>query len=159
LTDLDIYRKWNDDPGLLDALRGLFTYDPDGRGNGWLYIEGGQEWPPSLIGAGTRLLVDLEQLLGVWFTVVVFQAYRDGSGVGWHADEGYDVQAILSLGVTRTFGTRRPDGDPVWIRVGHGDLMVMPSGFQSEWQHCVPVEDVVGERCSLVFRAVRGGSS
>jgi len=28
----------------------------------------------------------------------------------------------------------------------------MPSGFQAEWEHCVPAEDVPGERCSLVFR-------
>jgi alkylated DNA repair dioxygenase AlkB len=156
LIDLDIYRKWNDDPGLLASLQSLFNYDPEGRGNGYLYIEGGQDWPVPFAESGPRLLEDLDELLGVRFTVVVFQAYRDGSGCGWHADEGYDVQAILSLGVTRTFGVRPLGGDPQWIQVGHGDLMVMPSGFQSEWQHSVPVEDVVGERCSLVFRAVAG---
>ena len=156
MTGLDVYREWNDDPGLLDVLRGLFTYDPEGRGNGYLYVEGGQDWPVPLAESGPQLLADLYELLGVRFTTVVFQAYRDGSGVGWHADEGYDVQAILSLGITRTFGIRPLDGDPQWIQVGHGDLMVMPSGFQSEWQHSVPVEDVIGERCSMVFRSVKG---
>lgn len=86
----------------------------------------------------------------------MFQAYRDGAGVGWHADEGYDVQAVLSLGVTRTFGVRRPDAEPEWVAAESGDLLVMPSGFQSLWQHCVAVEDVTGERCSLVFRSVAG---
>jgi alkylated DNA repair dioxygenase AlkB len=56
--------------------------------------------------------------------------------------------------VTRTFGVRRPGAEPVWMQVEHGDLVVMPSGFQAEWQHCVPVEDVPGERVSLVFRTV-----
>lgn len=101
------------------------------------------------------MLADLQQLLGVRFTIVVFQAYRDGAGVGWHADEGYDVQAVLSLGVTRTFGVRRPGEEPEWVAVESGDLLVMPSGFQSQWQHCVKVEDVTGERCSLVFRSAR----
>jgi alkylated DNA repair dioxygenase AlkB len=156
VTAVDIYRKWRDDPGLFDQVRGLFTYDPDGRANGYLFIEDGQPWPPSLAEAGPRLLADLGELLGVRFTTVVFQAYLDGSGCGWHSDEGWDVQAILSLGVTRTFGIRRPDGDPVWLQVGHGDLLVMPSGFQSEWQHSVPVEDMAGERVSLVFRAAKG---
>jgi alkylated DNA repair dioxygenase AlkB len=157
VPDLDVHRKWNEDPGLLAATKELFTYDTDNRANGYLYVEGGQDWPPSFAEHGAKLLVGLEQSLGVRFTIALFQAYRDGSGVGWHADEGYDVQAILSLGVTRTFGIRPlGGGDPQWIQVGHGDLMVMPSGFQAEWQHCVPVEDVTGERCSLVFRAVAG---
>jgi hypothetical protein len=156
VDNLHLYRKWHDDSGLLTGLRGLFNYDPEGRGNGYLYIEGGQDWPAPFAAPGPRLLADLDGLLGVRFTTVVFQAYRDGAGVGWHADEGYDVQAILSLGVTRTFGIRPLSGDPQWIPVGHGDLMVMPSGFQAEWQHCVPVEGVIGERCSLVFRAIAG---
>jgi alkylated DNA repair dioxygenase AlkB len=153
-TDLLVHRNWTDDPGLLPALRELFTYDSEGRANGYLYHEGAQPWPASFAQHGERLLVDLERALGVRFMIALYQAYLDGAGVHWHTDEGYDVQAILSLGVTRTFGTRRTDGDPVWTQVDHGDLLVMPPGFQSQWQHCVPVEDVPGERCSLVFRAV-----
>ena len=29
----------------------------------------------------------------------------------------------------------------------------MPPGFQDEHEHCVPAEDVTGERCSIVFRS------
>ncbi len=39
------------------------------------------------------------------------------------------------------------------LSLAHGDLLVMPAGFQDEWEHCVPVEDATGERCSIVFRA------
>jgi len=154
--DLHVYRHWNDDPGLLSGVRGLFSYDAgEDRAGGYLYIQGAQDWSASFVERGAQLLADLQHLLGVRFTVVVFQAYRDGSGCTWHADDGYDVQAVLSLGVTRTFGIRKPDAEPIWVSVEHGDLVVMPSGFQAGWQHCVPAEDVIGERCSLVFRAVK----
>jgi alkylated DNA repair dioxygenase AlkB len=156
VPDLDVHRGWNGDPGLLAAVKELFAYDADSRANGYLYLEGGQDWPPSLAEYGPKLLVGLEQLLGVRFTVALFQAYRDGSGVHWHTDAGYDWQAILSLGVTRTFAVRRSGEDPVWVPLHNGDLAVMPSGFQPEWEHCVPAEDVTGERVSLVFRAVTG---
>lgn len=155
MPDLDVYRKWSDSAGLLAGLKELFTYDSDGRANGYLYMEGGQEWPSSLAEHGPKMVVGLEQLLGVRFTIALYQAYLDGAGVHWHTDAGYDVQAVLSLGVTRTFGTRRPGSPPVWTSLGSGDLAVMPSGFQAEWEHCVPAEDVAGERVSLVFRAVR----
>jgi alkylated DNA repair dioxygenase AlkB len=155
VPELDVHRGWNDDPGLLAAVRELFAYDDDNRANGYLYTEGAQDWPASLAGYGPKLLAGLEQLIDVRFTIALFQAYRDGSGVHWHTDTGYDVQAILSLGVTRTFAVRRPGEDPVRLPLHSGDLAVMPSGFQAEWEHCVPTEDVTGERVSLVFRAVR----
>jgi alkylated DNA repair dioxygenase AlkB len=153
--DLAVFRKWNDDPGLLDAVRGLFTYGPgDDRATGSLYAAGEQEWPAPLATAGPTLLAALDALLGIQFTIVAFQAYRNGSGCDWHSDDPFDAQAVLSLGVTRTFGVRPLDGEPQWTSVAPGDLVVMPSGFQSEWQHSVPVEDVIGERVSVVFRTV-----
>ncbi len=154
--DLGVHRGWNDDPGLLDAVRGQFAYGPgDDRATGYLYGE--QPWPAALTAAGPRLLDGLNDLLGIRFTIVAFQAYRDGSGCGWHTDSPFDAQAVLSLGTTRTFGTRRLGEEPIWTKVGHGDLVSMPSGFQSEWEHCIPVEDVTGERVSLVFRTVAEG--
>ncbi len=154
--DLGVHRGWNRDPGLLDAIRGLFTYGPgDDRATGYLFGE--QPWPPALGAAGPALLDRLADQLGVRFTIVAFQAYRDGSGCGWHADSPFDAQAVLSLGVARTFGIRRPGGEPIWTSVGHGDLVSMPSGFQTEWEHCIPIEDVPGERISLVFRTPAEG--
>lgn len=151
--DLHVYRSWCRHPGLLEAVAGLFVYD-DGRATGYLYAAGETTWPAPLADLGPALLDELAELLDVRFTIVAFQAYLNGTGCGWHTDGPFDAQAILSLGVTRTFGTRRPDEPPIWTPVAHGDLLSMPSGFQSEWEHCIPVEDVPGERVSLVFRTV-----
>ena len=82
--------------------------------------------------------------------MVAFQAYRDGTGVGWHADAGWGRQAILSLGVTRGFGVATAAGAE-YLRLAHGDLLALDPAAE----HCVPVEDVPGERVSLVFRAPR----
>lgn len=153
--DLAVHRGWNTDSALFGAVQGLFRYGRgDDRATGYLYTAGEQSWPAALDVAGPALLDELEQLLGVRFTIAAFQAYRDGAGCGWHTDSPFDAQAVLSLGVTRTFGTRRPAAEPQWLEVADGDLVVMPSGFQAEWEHCVPDEDVEGERISLVFRTV-----
>lgn len=147
------------DTEILPALRTLYSYtdrEPD-RATGWLYSAGqyGQlaprPWPDALAGHGPVLLDALERDIGVRFTACAFQAYRDGAGVDWHHDRDWPVQAILSLGVTRSFGIRSDGGTSVF-RVAHGDLVFMPAGFQQEYEHCVPAEDVPGERCSLVFR-------
>jgi hypothetical protein len=127
---------------------GLFSYGPgDDRATGYLYAEGEQPWPESLARrTGPALCAALGQRFGERFTVVAFQAYRDGSGCDWHADTPFGAQAVLSLGVTRTFGVRWVGGEPTWIKVGHGDLVYMPPGFQDDRQHSVPTEDVTGER-------------
>ncbi len=162
---LRVERAWNDDPGLLAAVRASFAYSPPGddRATGYLYEQPGHGWPAPLAVAGPALLDDLAGLLDVCFTVVAFQAYRGGTGCDWHTDLAFDAQAVLSLGVTRTFGVRLladdgSYGEPDWLAVHHGDLVVMPSGFQAQWQHCVPAEPVAGERVSLVFRTVERGS-
>jgi alkylated DNA repair dioxygenase AlkB len=148
-----VYRRWRRDAGLLASLRECFAYGPgQDRAAGYLYSEGSQPWPGPLAGQGPGLLAALDALTGVRFTIAAFQAYRDGAGCGWHADTPFGAQAVLSLGVTRTFAVRRPGRDPWLMPVAGGDLVFMPDGFQAEWEHCVPDEDVPGERCSLVFR-------
>ena len=62
------------------------------------------------------------------------------------------MQAILSLGATRTFGIRAVGEEPHWMQLRAGDLLFMPAGTQTKYEHCVPVEDEPGERISLVFR-------
>lgn len=158
MADLQVFPGWRADDGLLAALRETFTYGPgDDRATGYLYADDGPGWSTPLALHGPSLLAALDELVGVRFPVVAFQAYRGGTGCDWHTDAAFDTQAVLSLGVTRTFGVRRPGADVHWLPVGHGDLVFMPPGFQCEWQHCVPAEDVAGERCSLVFRTpVRG---
>jgi alkylated DNA repair dioxygenase AlkB len=158
MPDLRIERGWRDDPGLLTAVRGSFVYDPpsDDRATGQLFAAGEQPWSGAFVELGPALIDDLAALVGIRFEVVAFQAYRDGSGCDWHSDDAFGAQAILSLGVTRTFGIRRRrDGSSLsLIPVAEGDLLFMPPGFQAEWQHCVPLERVAGERYSLVFRTV-----
>jgi alkylated DNA repair dioxygenase AlkB len=155
MPGLQLLRGWNTDPGLLDAVQDLFVWPPDAdRVNGYLYTAPWQDWPAPFVERGRGLMDGLAQLLGVRCTVVAFQGYRSGSGCDWHADHGVDVQAVLSLGVSRTFGTRPVGGEPVWVVVDHGDLVVMPSGFQATHEHSVPVENVPGDRVSLVFRSL-----
>jgi alkylated DNA repair dioxygenase AlkB len=149
---LAVHPGWTDEPDLLQALRTLFTYDPgENRATGYLYGDG-KDWPDALAAFGPVLLDDLERTTGVRYTHAAFQAYRDGVGCEWHTDTPFDAQAVLSQGVTRTFGVRPLGGEPSWIWVAHGDLVVMASGFQYTHEHCVPVELVAGERISVVFR-------
>lgn len=158
MAKIQVHEQWLTNPDEVFAIaKGLFTYGPgEDRATGYLYAEGEQPWPPTFAATGQRLLTDLEKLLEVRFETAAFQAYRNGAGCDWHTDTPFDVQAILSLGVTRIFGIRKPGTQATRIPVKSGDLVVMPSGFQQEWEHSVPPEDVAGERISLVFRtAVR----
>lgn len=164
MTPAEVFRGWRAGDGaeILAALRVLYSYSERerDRATGWLYSarQIGQlpvtPWPAPLGEHGPRLLGDLEAAVGARFDAVCYQAYLNGSGCGWHYDRDWPVQAILSLGVTRTFGLRRIGGsDEETLRLAHGDLLFMPAGMQDEWEHCVPVEQVTGERCSIVFRA------
>jgi alkylated DNA repair dioxygenase AlkB len=147
-----------DDAGTLSALRQCYRYSDrwQDRVTGWLYSDGAQiqalPWPGPLEGLGPVLLAGLKRDTGERFSAVAFQAYRNGTGCDWHYDRDWGTQAILSFGVTRTFGLRNQAGE-TFLSLAHGDLLVMPPGFQDEWEHGVPVEDAPGERVSLVFRA------
>jgi len=158
VVDLGLHHGWDRGPELLDAARSVFSYGPgENRATGYLYCAGEQAWPAPFAKLGPNLLGQLWGALDIDFNIVAFQAYRDGAGCGWHTDSPFDVQAILSLGVRRTFGIRQPGAEPVWMSVAHGTLVTMPSGFQAEWEHCIPEEDAPGERISLVFRTVAKG--
>lgn len=154
-----LYPRWRDGPGLLGSLRECFAYGPgEDRATGCLYAAADRiDWPSPLAGCGPALLADLAALLDVTFTIAAFQAYRDGAGCGWHADTPFGAQAILSLGVTRQFGVRPNGGDPQWLAVADGDLVVMPDGFQRDYEHCVAADGTPGERVALVFRVPAGG--
>ena len=125
------------------------------RATGWLYLPDrppGTGWPPPFTSFGPQLLADLAAATGAGFTAVCFQAYRGGTGCGWHHDRDWAAQAILSLGATRSLALRRNGGEQELVPLTHGDLLYMPPGFQDEWEHCVPPEPVAGERFALVFR-------
>lgn len=156
------WQSGGDATEILARLRTLYSYtdrEPD-RATGWLYSARQigtlpvTPWPRQVMDLGDELINALEDTTGTWFEAACFQAYLDGSGCGWHYDRDWPVQAILSLGVTRSFGLRRIDGtEDETLRLAHGDLLYMPAPMQDEWEHCVPVEQVTGERCSIVFRS------
>jgi len=154
--DWRLFRGWRaGDAWLLPALRRSFAYTGGDRATGWLWLPDRPPhvtWPLAFADLGPDLLLELQALLDMQVSAVCYQAYRDGAGTGWHHDRDWGAQAILSLGVTRSFAVRRP-GEVAQFPLAHGDLLYMPPGFQDEWEHCVPQEDVPGERCSLVFRA------
>ena len=153
--DWRVYPGWRGgDEWLLPALREVFTWDGD-RATGWLWLQDRApvtDWPLPFAALGPQLLAVLSVELGETFTAACFQAYRNGTGCGWHHDRDWGGQAILSLGVTRTFAVRDSGGNESRFLLQHGDLFYMPPGFQDEWEHSVPTEQVKGERCSLVFR-------
>lgn len=165
MTCLGIHRRWKgafELAVLSSAVRSSFCYLPgDDRATGYVYVDGEQDWVSSLSEYGPVLLAELHDLLGVRFTHVAFQAYRNGSAMtGFHADTPFDEQAILSFGATRTLAIA--DYDQCYTELtalGGGDLVFMASGFQDRWLHSIPAEPhVTGERCSLVFRTVKGAS-
>lgn len=93
---------------------------------------------------------------------ILLNRYRDGSdSIGWHADDepelGPDpIVASLSLGASRDFHIREVDVSNTGQKVslGHGDLFIMPAGFQTTHQHAIPKRAKAGERISLTFRRV-----
>lgn len=143
---------------LAGAVRGCFAYAPgEDRATGCLYAPAdGVPWPGPLASAGPELLGALAATAGTRFTICAFQAYRNGAGCGWHADTPFGAQAILSLGVPRTFGIRGADGTNVAFTVSDGDLMTMPDGFQRDHEHRVVPDGSTGERLALVFRVPAG---
>lgn len=145
-------------PGLFAALRQAVDYGDEVRTSVYVYPD--CPWPPSLAELGPLLLDRLEQLTGIRFTSVLIQGYlNETASVHWHSDPNFDAQAILATGATRRLGLRRADThDEVFVSMVDGDLVVMPPGFQNEWEHSVPVEvEPCAERLALVFRTNHQG--
>jgi hypothetical protein len=157
-TALNIHRDWLEDDDLKRRLfvgaRASLTYDLHGRATRYAYVEDEQDWPVYLKEEGPQILAMVNEYLKMDFPIVALQGYRyHYSWTDWHSDMPFDEQAILSLGAGRDLGLRQPGGDEHMIRLFSGDLVHMPSGFQRDWEHCVPQDiDKTGERISFVFR-------
>lgn len=97
------------------------------------------------------------------FNSVLFNRYRTGEdSIGWHSDNEPELGpdptvASISLGSPRWFKIRpKTPPDPIGkVRLQHGDLLVMPSGFQARFQHSIPREARAKERVSLTFRRIQ----
>lgn len=153
---LDVRRRWyRDTDTLAAAVRRCFTYENgSGRWAGYVYSDG--VWAEPLAELGPEILDGIADEVDVRPTIALIQAYRDGTAsCDWHNDDSFDFQAILSIGVTRRFAIRRGDIEAV-CTLDNGDLVVMPSGFQLDWEHRMLTDpDVSGERLALVFRTPR----
>lgn len=132
-----------------------------------VYAYSGVRWeveamPPML----AELAAKVGAAAGQEFNSVLCNLYRHGhDGVGWHADNerifGDDpVVASLSYGATRTFKLRRYDDHKnvhAWD-LENGDLFVMGTGTQRDWQHTLAKTNViVAERINLTFRFIPEG--
>jgi len=110
----------------------------------------------------SSLLERVSAAAGETFNSILLNRYRDGKdGIGWHSDDekelGADpIVASLSLGSARTFLTRLRAGcASTGTALGHGDLCVMPRGFQASHVHSISkTAKPVGERVSLTFRKI-----
>ncbi|WP_119396170.1 alpha-ketoglutarate-dependent dioxygenase AlkB family protein [Salinibius halmophilus] len=116
-------------------------------------------WPHWLAALTERL----NQQFDTRFNSALANHYRGGQDkMGWHSDDEPElgqnpVIAIVSLGVARYLGVRRKGETKMLEKVclDHGSLLLMPSGFQSHWQHALLAQSpqlVTQSRYSLTFR-------
>lgn len=109
----------------------------------------------------SRLRQALNRHVQHGFNNLLANYYRDGNdSMGWHSDDEPElgaapVIAALSLGAERPLKFRpKSGGASVGLEMAHGSLLVMPAGFQAEWQHGLPKRHGAGERISLTFRYI-----
>lgn len=95
------------------------------------------------------------------FNSLLFNKYRSGfDSISWHSDDEEalgpnPIIASLSFGATRAFAYRpKSGGESKTIDLSHGDLLIMPPGFQATHQHALPKRAKAEERISITFRTV-----
>ena len=94
---------------------------------------------------------------------VLCNRYRDGrDSMGWHSDDENELDhsspiISLSFGINRTmqFRKKTDNSQKMNLELEHGSLLIMPGGFQSEFQHAIPKQKLMGERINLTYR--KGG--
>lgn len=115
-----------------------------------------------------RIRVRVQELAGVEFNSVLLNYYRTGlDSVSWHADDEMElgpdpVIGSVSLGAERPFQLKpkrlSPDAPRtrhMRMDLGHGSLLVMDKGLQSNWQHQLPkIPGLEQARVNLTFRQI-----
>lgn len=106
----------------------------------------------------------IQDLYGTQYAYALVNLYRDGKdGVSWHADDEQTIDqnhgiVSLSLGAARNFGVRKM-GDTrttYAVELPHNSMVVMPPGFQKNFQHCVTkTKKACGPRVNITFRALK----
>lgn len=126
------------------------------------YLYSGLEWPTLAMPASIEAIrQEVERMADMPLNSVLLNLYRDGQDcVGWHSDDEplfgpHPAVVSLSLGATRTFDMRTktsPRGRQSF-QLTHGSVLLMPTGTQEGWQHCIPrTSKLVGPRLNLTFR-------
>ena len=90
--------------------------------------------------------------------------YRDGQdSMGWHSDDERElgdrpIVVSASFGAPRRFCLRhRTSKERFELTLGHGSLLVMEAGTQTDWKHAVPkTKKEIGSRVNLTFRRIVG---
>jgi alkylated DNA repair dioxygenase AlkB len=116
-------------------------------------------WTPVLL----EIKEAIEAVSCATYNSVLLNLYRGGrDSVSWHADDeselGEDpVIGSVSFGETREFQFRPKQGKAATVRVAltHGSFLLMGSGTQRNWEHCIPkTSDERGPRLNLTFRQI-----
>ncbi len=98
------------------------------------------------------------------YNSVLLNRYANAQdSVSWHSDDEPEMDsehpiASLSLGASRAF-LIRPIASKKSIQtyiLSSGGLLVMPTGFQQKYQHCIPKSKTpCGSRVNLTFRRMK----
>ena len=128
------------------------------------YTYSGLRWPARpLTHELIKIRENVEMLAGQEFNGVLCNLYRDGEdSMGWHSDNepelGSDpVLASVVFGARRRFVFRKKKEkvQKKEVILGDGDVLLMGSGTQSNWQHSVlKTSKKVEARINLTFRRV-----
>lgn len=103
----------------------------------------------------------LQEFLGIEFTHVLCNYYRDGKdSMGWHRDNeavlGKNPSiASITFGATRVFQIRhyQTKAHKIDVPLTHGSLLIMSGESQHHWEHQIPkTKKLLGPRINLTFR-------
>jgi alkylated DNA repair dioxygenase AlkB len=100
---------------------------------------------------------------GAYNSALLNRYLNEEDSVSWHSDNEPEMDpthpiASLSLGAPRVFRVRLngTKEDARNYLLTSGSLLVMPAGFQQEYQHCVPKSKTpCGPRINLTFRRMK----
>lgn len=118
------------------------------------------EWSSEIAAAREKVQA---QYGGAYNSVLLNRYLNQNDSVSWHADDEPEMDsthpiASLSLGAPRVFRIRLrgTKDDAQSYPLTSGSLLVMPAGFQQEYQHCVPKsKSACGTRINLTFRRMK----
>jgi len=114
------------------------------------------------IGVFTPIVQDIKEKLEEKFNRKIgyglVQYYENGeSNITWHNDKEAINSFVLSVsfGSIRNFNMRDINTKKIVDKFAliHGDVFYMKDGFQTTYEHCIPIEKNVNySRISLTFR-------